>query len=136
MPTTRSPALNPVPPGGLDHPAQRLVAYGEAFLAGGRPPVLTVNDLQVGAADADRLGLHQNGPVVWRRLRHVGERDRALLPGDHGDGPHCLTVPNETAARTADILPLPAGLSSGYHCLGAPVVPGNATEGSLCVSVR
>ena len=64
----------------------------EPVLARGCPPVLAVDDLQVGAADADRLGLDQDGPVIRGRLRHVGERDGAWLAGDHGDGAHDLTL--------------------------------------------
>ena len=77
---------------GLCHPAQRFVPDDEPVLARRRPPVLAVDDLQVGAADADRLGLDQDGPVVRRWLRHVGDRDRAWLPGDDGDGAHDLTL--------------------------------------------
>src|SRR5262245_58805468 len=87
MPTTRSPALNPVCAGAsITRPSD------EPFLPGGGPAVGAVDDLHVGAADADRLGLHQDGPVVERRLWHVGEPDGALLPGDHGDSAHGLNV--------------------------------------------
>src|SRR6476620_10911624 len=46
----------------LSHLAQRLVPDDEAFLARRRPPVLAVDDLQIGATDPDRLGLDQDGP--------------------------------------------------------------------------
>ena len=92
------PGAESRPRGGLDHPAQRFVPDDEAFLTRGCPPVVAVDDLQVGAADADRLGLDQDGPVVWRWLRHVGELGGALLPGDDGDGAHGLTVANEVSA--------------------------------------
>ena len=83
---------------GLGHPAQRFVPDDEPVLARRCPPVLAVDDLQVGAADADRLGLDQDGPVVRRWLRHVGERDRAWLPGDDGDGAHDLTLATEAGS--------------------------------------
>ena len=98
MPTTRSPEPNPVPGAASITPAQRFVPDDEAFLTRRWPPVVAVDDLQVGAADANRLGLDQDGPVVLRWLGHVGERGRALLPGDDGDGAHGLTVANEVSA--------------------------------------
>ena len=53
---------------GTNH-AQRLVPVDEPLLPGGCPPVVTVDDLQVGAvADADRLGLDQDGSLVCRWL--------------------------------------------------------------------
>jgi len=92
------PGAESRPRGGLGHLAQRFVPDDEAFLARGCPPVVAVDDLQVGAADADRLGLYQDGPVVLRWLGHLGERGGALLPGDDGDGAHGLTVANEVSA--------------------------------------
>src|SRR5262249_22048749 len=98
------PGAESGPLGGLDHLAQGFVAEDQAVLTGGRPPVPTVDDLHVRAADADRPSLDEDGPVARGWLRHVGELHRTLLPGDHGDGPHGLTVANEAAARTAGVL--------------------------------
>jgi hypothetical protein len=86
------PGGKPGPRCRLGHPAQRLVPDDETFLTGRRPPVATADDLQIGATDANRTRLDQDRPVTWRWFRHVGKRDRALPPGNDGDGAHGLTV--------------------------------------------
>ena len=86
------------PRGCLDHPAERFVPDDEAVLTRWRRPVVAVDDLQIGAADADRLRLDQNRPVLVRGLRHLGQCDGALLRGNDGDGPHGLTIATELLA--------------------------------------
>jgi len=82
------PGLEPGSRRRLGYLAQRLVADDETLFAGRRPPVITVDDLQIGAADADRLGLDQDPSVAQRGFLHLAQRDRALLPGHDGDGAH------------------------------------------------
>jgi hypothetical protein len=55
---------------GVEHAAQRLVAENQAGLAGRGPAVLPLDDLGVGAADADRHRLDEHGTVA-----NVGFRD-------------------------------------------------------------
>src|SRR5262249_56928240 len=66
----------------------------------------------------------EDGPVAQGWLRHVGELHRTLLPGDHGDGPHGLTVANEAAARTAGVLVI--ALASRTSAPGSPCWDGTA----------
>ena len=80
-----------------NHPAQRLVPDDQPVLPRRRRPVLAVDDLQVGPADAHRLGLDKDGTVPLRRLRHLAEGDGALLFRDDGYRAHPLTV--QRAAR-------------------------------------
>jgi hypothetical protein len=87
-------------PGGLGHPAERFVPDDEAVLSRRRRPVIAVDDLQVRAADADRLRQDQDRTVLRRRLRHVRQRHGALLPGNDRDGPHTCTL---TAGGYLDI---------------------------------
>jgi hypothetical protein len=74
------------------HLAEGFVPDDEPVRLWRRRPVLAVDDLQIGAADANRQRLNEDRPVISRRLGHVRARDRALLPGNDGDGTHALTL--------------------------------------------
>ena len=63
--------LQPAARARVDHPAEGFVAEHEARLAGRRPAVLALDDLDVGAADADGDGFHENRTVARVGLRNV-----------------------------------------------------------------
>ena len=70
MPTTRSPSLQPAARARIQHTAEGFVAQYEARLAGRRPAVLPLHDLDVGPADADGDGFDK-----YRALACVGLGD-------------------------------------------------------------
>ena len=57
----------------VHHAAQGLVPEHQARLAARRPPVLALHDLDVGPADADRDGFHEDRPVACVGLGDVLE---------------------------------------------------------------
>ena len=72
----------------VDHPAERLVPEHEARLALGGPAVLALHDLDVGPADADRDGFHEDRPVARVGLGDVFEARAPRLARFDGDGLH------------------------------------------------
>jgi len=78
--------------GRLGHPAEGFVPDHQAVRAGRGGAVLPADDLQIGAADADRLRPHQDRPVLHRRFGHVRERHGVSLSGNDRDGTHTVTL--------------------------------------------
>ena len=111
--------MKPVSGAAFGHSAQRLVADDQPFLPWRCPPVVAIDDLQVGAADTDRLGLDQDGPVVFVRFGHVGESDRASLAGYDSYGAHGFTVTNEVSKEAME-RPGDASVSELGGHLGPP----------------
>ena len=60
----------------------------EARLSGGRPAVLALHDLDVGAADADRDGLDEDRALVRVGFGDVFELRGLGLERKYGDGFH------------------------------------------------
>jgi hypothetical protein len=63
------------------------MAEHEAFAGLRRLAVKTVDDLAVGAADAERKRAHENGTVGERRLVDLVEPRGIRYAGQYGDGP-------------------------------------------------
>ena len=74
--------------GRLEHAAERLVAEDEPLGAGRRPAVVAVDDLAVGAADAERDPVHEQVAGPRLGLGHVDDGRRAGLERDHGERAH------------------------------------------------
>ena len=90
IPTTRSPFLSPPARSRVHHAPERFVAEDEARLAGRSPAVLPLDDLDVGPADADGDGLHEDRPLRRARFRNLLQPGGPGLAGLHGDGFHAL----------------------------------------------
>ena len=74
--------------GGLAHVAEGFVADGEARFAGRGPAVVSVDDLDVGAAYADGSGFDEYRSVGGGWLVEIGEVDGTRLERNDGDGAH------------------------------------------------
>lgn len=91
-----------------------------------------VDDLQIGAADADSLSLDEDRPVVVRRLGHIHQRDRDLLPWNDSDGPHGPHDNNETDAFRS---PQHEAVGERGRCLSAASRKGSVA-GALIMQPR
>ena len=64
--------------------AERFMADDETLVTGRRPAVMAVDDLVVGAANAERQRAHQHGAIALRRRRNVLKLNGIGLAGLDG----------------------------------------------------
>ena len=105
--------------GRLEHAAERLVAEDQPLLARRRPAVLAVDDLAVGAADAERDPVDEQLARARLGLGHVDDGGRAGLQRDHGECAHvCLPtagIPTSIVRRPAYAASHPATTSPAHR---------------------
>ena len=100
MPTTRSPVLSAGLRTRVEHAAEGLVAEHEALLPGWGPAVFSLDDLDVGPADADGDRFDEHRAVAHIRLRDVFEPRGARLLRFDGDRFHvCVLLVSGRAKR-------------------------------------
>jgi len=68
--------------------AERFMADDEALMSGRRPAIMAIDDLVIGAANAERERAHQNRAIALRRRRHIFELNGIGLAGLDGKRAH------------------------------------------------